>query len=162
MRCECDPPRCLQPANGGHGSRGDRTPRNHSKPTHIHSESNPNPSRITLSSVPCSRGLRHHADSIFLNIVCKYTIQIIILQHIFDKLLDRIFSAGPSCKGKVAISLGFNFAFQPSRKTRGQTHGKYQKGKEQTVQTIGRKGSDFPDHENRKCLHYFGNFGKQN
>ena len=26
-----DPPSCLQPAKGGHGSRGDRTPRHHSK-----------------------------------------------------------------------------------------------------------------------------------
>ena len=73
-----DPPSCLQPAKGGHGSRGDRTPRHHSKPTQIHSESSPNPSRITLSSVPCSKGLKHHADSIFLNIVYKYIIQIVI------------------------------------------------------------------------------------
>ena len=73
-----DPPSCLQPAKGGHGSRGDRTPRYHSKSAQIHSESNLNPSRITLSSVPCSKGLRRHADSIFLNIVYKYIMQIVI------------------------------------------------------------------------------------
>ena len=71
-------------------------------------------------------------------------------------------SAGSSCKGKVAISLGFSFAFQPGRKTRGQTHGKNQEGKQQTAQTIGRKSSGIPHHENRKCWHYSGNFGKQN
>ena len=69
-----------------------------------------------------------------------------------------MFSAGPSCKGKVAISLGFSFAFQRGSKIRGQTH----EGKQQTVQTIGRKSSGIPHHENRKCLHYFGNLGKQN
>ena len=73
-----DPPSCLHPAKGGHGSRCHRTPRNHSKPAQFHSESSPNPSRITLNSVPYSRGLRHHADSIFLNIIYKYTIQITI------------------------------------------------------------------------------------
>ena len=73
-----------------------------------------------------------------------------------------MFLAGPSCRGKVAISLGFSFAFQPGRKTSGQTHGKNQEGKQQTAQTIGRKNSGIPHHENRKCLHYFGNVGKQN
>ena len=73
-----------------------------------------------------------------------------------------MFSAGPSCKGKVAISLGFSFAFQRGRKIRGQTHGKKHEGKQQTVQTIGTKSSGIPRHEHRKCLHYFGNFGKQN
>ena len=73
-----------------------------------------------------------------------------------------MFLAGPSCRGKVAISLGFSFAFQPGRETHGQTHGKKQQGKQQTVQTIGRKSSDIPHHETRKCLHYFGNVGKQN
>ena len=72
-----DPPNSLQPAKGGHGSRGDKTPRHHSNPAQIHSESNPNPSRITLRSVPCSRGLRHHADTVFLNIIYQYTIPII-------------------------------------------------------------------------------------
>ena len=67
-----DSPSCLQPAKGGHGSRGDKTPRHHSKSIQIHSEANPNPSRITLSSVPCSSGLKHHADSVFLNIMYKY------------------------------------------------------------------------------------------
>ena len=57
-----------------------------------------------------------------------------------------MFLAGPSCKGC---------------KIRGQTHGKNQEGKQQTVQTIGRKNSGFPDHENRTYSHYFGNFGKQ-
>ena len=157
-----DPLSCLQLAKGGHGSRRDRTSRHHSKPTKIHSESSPNPSRITLSSVPCSRGLKHYAESIFLNIVYKYIIQIIIFYHIFDRLLDRMFSAGPSCKGKVTISLGFSFAFQRGRKVRGQTHGKNHEGKQQAVQTIGRKNSDIPHHENREYLHYFENFGKQN
>ena len=73
-----DPPSGLQPAKGGHGNRGDKTPRHHSKPIQIHLESNPNLSRIALSSVPCSRGLKYHADNIFLNIVSKYTIQIIL------------------------------------------------------------------------------------
>ena len=73
-----------------------------------------------------------------------------------------MFSTGPSCQGKVAISLAFTFAFQPGRKIHGQIHGKNQEGKHQTMQTIGRKKSDFPDHKNRKWLHYFSNFGKQN
>ena len=74
-----DPLSCLQPAKGGHGNRGDKTPRHHSKPAQIHSESSPNPSRIMLSSIHCSKGLKHYAESIFLNIVYKYIIQIIIL-----------------------------------------------------------------------------------
>ena len=125
-----DPPSCPQLAKGGHGSRGDRTPRHHSNPTQIHSESSPNPCKITLSSVPCSRGLKHHADGVFLNIVYKYILQIILFYHIFNKLLDRMFLAGSSCKGKVTISLGFSFAFEPGRKIRGQTHGKNQEGKQ--------------------------------
>ena len=39
-----------------------------------------------------------------------------------------MFSIGPSCKGKVAISLGFSFAFQRGRKIRGWTHGKKYEG----------------------------------
>ena len=73
-----------------------------------------------------------------------------------------MFLVGPSCKGKITISLDFSFAFQPGRETHGQTHGKKQQGKQQTVQTIGRKISGIPHHKTRKCLHYFGNVGKQN
>ena len=57
---------------------------------------------------------------------------------------------------KVKIFLGFSFAVQ-----RRQTHGKNHEGKQQTTQTINRKGSGIPHHENRKYLHYFGKFGKQ-
>ena len=53
-------------------------------------------------------------------------------------------------------------SIEPGRKIRGQTHGKNQEGRQQTMQTIGRKSSGIPRHENRICLHYFGTIGKQN
>ena len=68
--------------------------------------------------------------------------------------MDRIFSVGPSCKGKVAIFLGFSFAFldRPMIKTH--------EGKQQTAQIIDRKNSGIPYQENRKYLHLFWQFWK--
>ena len=54
-----------------------------------------------------------------------------------------MFSAGPSCKGKVAISLAFSFAFQLGRKTRGQTHGKNRKANNKQCKRSVEKAPDF-------------------
>ena len=51
-------------------------------------------------------------------------------------------------------------SIEPGRKTRGQTHGKNQEGRQQTAQIIGRKSSGIPHHENRTYLHYFWEFWK--
>ena len=51
-------------------------------------------------------------------------------------------------------------SIEPGHKTRGQTRGKNQEGRQQTVQTIGRKSSGIPHHENRKCVRYFWEFWK--